>query len=492
MKHFQDFASKVVKLVTGDSLKSKIAVGSLWLGGGNGIEQGLRFLRNIIITRLLAPEVFGIMAIVLAISEVLDSLTELGIRTAIIQNPKGHERTYLNGAWWLSFIRGASIYAILFLCAPYIAEFYDNPSLTPLMRLAFLSIFFRGATSPKAFVAVKEFDFKRWVIIQNGGGVIGILTTVILSFIIQNVWALVIGFTAEAFSRFILSYFICPYCPGIKFEKEHIRSLIQFTRGMVGLPIFTAIFMRADVFVLGKLVTKSELGLYSMAASLAYVATHLVTQLFGQLMTPAFSAIQTEKDRLNKVLLRITTYIAFFCFPLLMFTIVYGKDLLHIVYGQAYAEVAIPFAILFATSTMQVCGIPIASLYFATGNPQLHRIFVILRAALIVTLIYPAVKWFGLIGAASAGFISMFVGYVLQIRRLHKITGLELLKYNRILLIALVTSLCVPFIWLLSREFITFHLLFNIAIGLFGCFLSYSLFILFFFKLKKLHQYFQF
>ena len=79
-----------------------------------------------------------------------------------------------------------------------LAHFYDNAALVPLIRFGCLAIVFKGAMSARAHVAIKQMYFKRWVLINNGGGVCGILTAVLLTFALENVWALVIGFTVEA------------------------------------------------------------------------------------------------------------------------------------------------------------------------------------------------------------------------------------------------------------------------------------------------------
>src|SRR5262245_48958966 len=141
----QQFSQWIESPRCGESLEIKAARGSMWLAAGGAVEQGLRFLRNILLARMLAPEACGVMAIILAANHAFETITEIGIQTAIIQNPRGQERTYLNGAWWLSMSRAVGLYALACLGAPWLAEFYQNPALLPLLRVAFLSILFKGA-----------------------------------------------------------------------------------------------------------------------------------------------------------------------------------------------------------------------------------------------------------------------------------------------------------------------------------------------------------
>ncbi len=208
------------KLIAGSSLATKAMQGGAWLGAGSTAEQAFRFARNMLLARLLAPEAFGVMAIILSISSAVDTFTEIGVKEAVIQNPKGHEDRYVNSAWWLSFSRALSLYLLVFISAPWIARFYNNQEMAHLVRVALLGIVFVGATSSRAYVALKEMHFKRWAVIQHGGGICGSLITVTLAFYIRGVWALAIGFVLENFIRCVTSYIVCPFMPKFQFDRE--------------------------------------------------------------------------------------------------------------------------------------------------------------------------------------------------------------------------------------------------------------------------------
>lgn len=466
---------KLKNLLKGDHLQARMARGSMWLTIGSAGEQGLRFLRNILLTRILAPQAFGIMAIVLAIDAICESFTELGIKEAIVQNPSGEERKYLNGAWWLAVVRAIALYATVAVAAPWAGQFYNNPDLVPLMRVAFLSILFRGMMSANAYVAVKQLKFKRWVILYHGGAVCGLITAIVLAFMIPDVWALVIGFTVEAFARCLFSYLACPFKPGLTFGKESLKALFAYSRGMFGLPILTFLFMRADVFVIGKLCPLADLGLYSMAASLARMPSQFVASITGQIMMPALSQIQTEKEKMNRVIMRFTRIIVFLGFPLLMFAVLYGSEILTFAYGRPYGAAGIPFAIIFVSELLRISSTPLAAFYLATGRPSLHRLFTIVRAGVLLILIIPLVKWFGLTGAALAGLIGMIVGYAFQAYRMVTINGLDLSGYSRVFLKASLSSVCVFATWLLGYNFLDGRPLLEILVGIGGCLLAYGL-----------------
>ncbi|MCG6534964.1 MAG: oligosaccharide flippase family protein, partial [Syntrophales bacterium LBB04] len=188
---------KYIDIIFSQGIRFLAIRGFFAFGAGNVGEKSLRLLRNIVLTRILMPEAFGIMAIIMAINMALESLTQIGTNLSIIHNERGRENVFLNGAWMLSIGRALMLFVIAFMAAPWIAELYENPELITLMRVGFISILINGTMSPRAYVALKDLEYRKWVIISHGGNAIGIAFTVVLALVLTNVWALVIGFLVE-------------------------------------------------------------------------------------------------------------------------------------------------------------------------------------------------------------------------------------------------------------------------------------------------------
>jgi lipopolysaccharide exporter len=427
-------------------LARKMSRCGVLLGGASAAEQALRFVRNMILARLLAPEAFGLMAIVLSVCALFQVLTGLGIKEAVIQNPKGSERTYLNGAWWLAVARGAFLYIVAFMTAPLFASFYEAADLKSLLRIAFINVLAQGMMSVGVFTAVKEMRYWRPVLVQQGGGIIGIATSIVLAFRIDGPSALVIGYATEAVARCILSHILCPFRPGLRFEPEHLRALLRFAGGMFGLPILYLIFSEGSVFAMGKLCTKHEVGLFAVALTLARVPSMFAGQMV-ELLMPAFAQIQGDRQRVNQGLLKVTTPMALIGLPAFFFTLLYGREILTVVYGMPYAGAATALVILIANEILITCGIPLAAVYMAMGRPTLLRRFSLIRAAVMLALLYPAIKWFGLVGAALVPLTAMSVALVFQLFRMRSLTGLNLKAYIEVFVRGLVLAIPAVLVW---------------------------------------------
>lgn len=467
------FQNTLSKFLSSDSLKSKAMLGSFWIGAGNALEQIFRLSRNVILARILAPEAFGFIAIIIAINQAFESFTQIGIKEAVIQHPNGSEKRYLNSAWFISTIRASILYLFGFFLAPFIASFYNDPELILPMRIAFLNLLFIGIMSPAAFATLKQMKFSRWTFLFNGGGICGILIAILLAFFMKNVWALIIGFSVEAIARCILSYVLCPFVPELNFDKESLNSLLKFAKGMFGLPILTFIFLKTDIFAVGKFCTMRELGMYSMAAAIAWAPFQFITMVTGQVMMPVFSEKQTDKEWSNKWILKITSFITLIGFPLFFFVALYSREILTIAYGAKFSAVATPFTVVFLVALARTCSTPIATIYLASGRPELHRLFTSIRAVAIVILIYPSIKLFGLTGAAIAAFFALMIGYIFQVIRLYKITNLKFSSYFNAFLPGIFFSSGVVVFWFAAKLLNFANPVTEVIPGIIGCCFSY-------------------
>jgi PST family polysaccharide transporter/lipopolysaccharide exporter len=422
-------AAKVRRSIDGEGLKARVLRGGALMGAGSAVEQGLRFIRNIILTRLLMPEALGIMTIILAVNAALEALTDVGLREAIVQHPHADTKPFLNAAWWFAICRGIALFALGYVFAPALVQFYHIPQVCHLMTLSFSAILFNGAMSTRAFILLKEMRYGRWVEIMQGAALGGVGITIALVLLLRDVRALVYGYMAEAVLRCALSYIICPFKPGLEFEKNQTREIFRFARGMVGSPFLTFLFLQADIFVLGKMVNKHDLGLYSMASSFSGVPALLISIFVNPILMPAFAQIRNQYERINNALLKATATMSFVGFPLCMWVALFGPGLMGTVYGPSYASVGHVFAILFCATVLRTMASPISAVYLSLGQPGLNRIFTAIRTCIVVVIIYPSVVVFGLKGAAAAGALAMIFAWVIQVRRMRILTRLAMKSY---------------------------------------------------------------
>ena len=429
MKSYEEAKGKIDRLLKGEGLRAKVARGGAWLGSASLAEQVIRFARNMFLARLLAPSAFGAMAIVVSSSSLVSSFTDVGVLPAIVQNPRGGDRAYLNAAWWLGIIRALFIYVVIFAASPWIARFYGNAELSGLLRVALLSTLLDGLISPRAKLAHKEMKFSRWALISNGGAICGVILTIVLSLILRDVWALAIGYCSENAFRCILSYIVYPGLPSFEWDRRASRELLMFSKGMVGLSFLNLIFARADIFVLGKLYSPAMLGIYALAVNLIQTPANFLVNTLSQTLLPALSHVQDEPERANRILIEVTSWVILLGLPVVVVIWLCGSSLLTVTYGARYAVAVQALAVAAAVTFFNTLNSMVTSLFFAAGRPALHRRAVLVSAVTMMLVVYPACKHLGIAGGQLAALIAITASYLLQLSRARDITGLSMLAY---------------------------------------------------------------
>lgn len=466
------------RVLVGESLRAKVARGGAWLGSGSFVEQVSRFARNMLLTRLLAPGAFGAMAIVLSSSSLVGSLSDVGLWPAVIRNPRGGDDAYLNAAWWMGIGRAICIYGMIFAAAPWVSRFYGIADLSALLRIALLSVVFDGLISPRSKLAQKEMKFGRWALISNGGGICGVILTIVLSFVLRDVRALAIGYCSENAFRCLLSYTLFPGLPSLEWDRHAIRDLLKFSRGMFGLSFLNLIFTRTDIFVLGKLYSPEALGIYTMAVYLVQTPSGFLINMLATTLLPAFSHVGTERERGNRILSEVTSWIILLGLPAVVMIWQCGSSILTVSYGVRYAAAAGVLAVAAAVALLNTLNSLVTTLFYAAGRPALHRRAVAASAVIMLIAIYPACKYLGLVGGQAAALLAITVSYLLQLERARGITGLIILRYGKALVPATLMSAGILIAGLGARYLgLTTKPAANIAICAAACITAYVLYV---------------
>ncbi|MGI6455145.1 MAG: oligosaccharide flippase family protein [bacterium] len=409
-----------------------LSCGRGWLGVGAG-EYGLRLIRNMILARILAPEAFGQLSLVLTVNTLLEAFTQFGAREAVVQSRNGTEHSYLNVTWWAGLIRGVGLFGIAFFLAPLIASFYEDRTLIPLMRVAFLSLVFNSLLSPRTFTALKNMNYYQWVMIWHGGGILGVLLAIGLGFYFQSVWALIIGFTAESAFRLIISFILCPFLPRLYYEKETLHEFLFYIKGMIGIPLVVVLYSKLDIFVLYKMVSQEQVGMYFLALSLAQIPQLFYEWAVGPIIFPSISSIQDDNRQIIALVYKATKYMIIFYIPLLTLMACTSSQLLAVLYGAEYTAVGIPFIFICTTVVIYIIGAVLSTVFLATGRPDLNRKAAVYRLLLKAILIIPLIQFAGLTGAALSGLIAVLVWFWYILYCLKDYIGFPITGYISIL-----------------------------------------------------------
>ncbi|TRY18639.1 oligosaccharide flippase family protein [Tessaracoccus rhinocerotis] len=411
------------------SLGKKALRGGTFLAVATVIERLARLGRNMLLARIIVPDQFGLMALTMSVLAVLGAITEVGVSHAVVQNKRGDTPEFLNVAWWFGVVRGVVVGILAILLAGPVARLYDEPELGKLLLVAPVVILFTGLTSPKVFALQRKFQFKATLWTNQGAALLGTMLTIVLGFLLQNVWALMWGAVFEFFCRFVLSFILCPIRIRFRLDRVSVRDLLKFTRGMAGLSILTMLVIQADTAVLGMVVSAHQLGLYAFAIALAGFPLGVFTSVIEPLIVPVLSQAQDDFEALRRRVLALSRLVWLFGLPLMATLSIVAEPLLRLLYGPPFGEAAHAFALYCAFVMVYMNSIVSFFVYVAIGKPELQRRFTLVRALLVVLLLYPLSVLLGIEGAALALLIAMVGSMAVQLFNLRRVIGLGVVSF---------------------------------------------------------------
>jgi O-antigen/teichoic acid export membrane protein len=270
----------------------------------------MRLLSNLILARLLFPEAFGIMALVNVFMQGLQMFSDVGIGPSIIQNKRGNDPVFLKTAWTIQVFRGIALWLCSCAAAPFVAGFFaeSNPSahqLLYLLPVAGVTALLGGFTSTSVFTLNRKLDMRRITLLELLPQIVSLGCMIIWASIHPSVWALVGGGIAFSIVRLAMSHAMSPdHKDGFAWEPEARRELFRFGRWVFLSTVVSFLAGNLDRLLLGKLLSLSELGLYSIAMTLARVAIHTSTRLSSSVIFPLLSRYQDDPKRLVNACLK--------------------------------------------------------------------------------------------------------------------------------------------------------------------------------------------
>jgi O-antigen/teichoic acid export membrane protein len=257
---------------------------------GFGASQGFRLVSNMVLTRLLFPEAFGLMAIVRLLQHGLDMFSSVGIEPAIIRHERGDEALFLDTAFSIQIVRGLLLWLAASAAAVPISRFYDEPQLAMLIPAATAAAVITGFQSTKMIGLRRHLQLGRLVFIEMTAQVVTLAITAALAWFYPTVWALVVAFLVFPAIVTLLSYLaISGPRNRIRWDPLAAHQIFSFGKWILVSTLFTFLALQIDVVMLGKLIPMDELGVYSIAILVVAIPRALSGQIIQTILLPALA-----------------------------------------------------------------------------------------------------------------------------------------------------------------------------------------------------------
>lgn len=353
------------------SVKKLAVRGAIWTIGGYGISQVVRFGTNLILTRLLVPEYFGLMLIVNTLRAGIDLFSDLGISQSIVNNKQGEDPNFLNTAWTLQVMRGLLLWMLCLLITLPSANFYEDERLVWLIPIVGLSSVLDGFSSSAIHTLMRRMDLGRLTRFDMLVQTLGALTLIIGAWFYPSIWMLAFGVVAGAAYRMIGSHWLIPgYKNRFAWNKHALKELLSFGRWIFMATALMFMAEQADRLILGKLLPLPMLGIYSIAYNLANMPREIIKRVSHRVIFPAISNktdISRSSLRMKIIHQRRKMLMGFAILLAALITV--GDLIIGTLYDQRYIEATWMMPILCSGIWFSILFFTISPALLAIGKP---------------------------------------------------------------------------------------------------------------------------
>jgi O-antigen/teichoic acid export membrane protein len=432
------------------NLSGRAAGATMWSIGELGANYVLRLGSNLIMTRLLLPEAFGLMAMVTTLHIALTLLSDLGIGQSIVRSERGEETRYLRVAWTIQIMRTAGIAVMvlvaafaLWMLAPSLAPagtVYADPALPALIAVSSVVVLLAGLESTNMYVAGRRMQLK-WVTVQNiSAQAVALIAMVVISQFSASVWSLLWGMITGSVFRMALSHIVFPGPRmGLAWDREIADEFWHFGKWVIGSSLMTFVAGNADRIFLAAVFDKEHFGFYVIAVIWAQAGVQLIHRIVTQIGLPLFSGVNRDRPHdLPRVYQRFSRLVGILCAIGFLGLFFGGALLILFLYPESYAQSA-SFMPFLALATLREWFSPLFTLMISLGKSKAAAISSFCEALTTCLALPLGVHFGGVEGGLLAVALSPLGGVPTLIPEAHRAIGLDMTR-NIIIFVAILVA----------------------------------------------------
>lgn len=437
-------------------LKKKTLSGMIWSFVQRFGTMAISFVSNIVLARLLTPDDYGTIGMLMIFIAVANTFVDGGFGSALIQKKEPTKEDYSTIFWWNMFL-SVVLYGLLFIGAPAVARFYNLPLLCDVLRVQGLVLIVNALSIIQQNQLRKQLKFKRLAMVTVISATLSAGIAIILAYMGWGVWALVAqqlmlsGFTA------ILLWVLNKWYPSLVFSKESFKQLFGFGGFILVSNLINTFCDNIQGILLGKFFNPAALGYYTQARKLEEVATTSISGVINQVAYPVLSVFQYDINGLITALKKFIQCIAFIVFPLMLLLIIIAKPTIILLYSDKWLMSVPYFQILciagLAISLQMINYNAIA----AIGKSDVLFKWTIIKRGLGLAFNIGGLIIYGVYGLLIGGVITAYTLYLINSYLVSKFLGYKIKQQLKDLFPILFSALIAFILTLFYNDIVTFE-----------------------------------
>lgn len=405
--------NRLQRLVGGESVLARALRSAGFTIFGFGASQVLRLGSNLILTRLLFPEAFGMMALITVFLMGLQQFSDVGVTPAIMQSKRGDDPDFLDTAWTIQIMRGFALFLVACGIAYPVSLFYGEPDFAKMLPVSALTLILSGFNPTRLDTAQRHLRVGRLTMLDMVNQVIGIGAAILLAWWWQSVWALVVsGVIGAAAQLLILSLFLDGHRNRLRWEKAAAGELIGFGKWIFLATVAGFLLSQADKLMIGKYLPMDLFGVYNIGFFLASFPLLMGGVLVRRILIPIYREWPPAESRENFLRLRKMRFaVSGALLGLVAILALGGVWIVELLYDPRYALAGAVTVTVAAMGIPQIIGLTYDQAALAAGDSKRFFVLAGSKALLMVLFLYAGLEIAGLFGALVGQGLAMLAVY---------------------------------------------------------------------------------
>lgn len=462
-----------------DKTKQQALTGVVWSSIQRFGVMTITFVSNIILARLLTPDDFGCIGMLMIFISLSTSFIDGGFGSALIQKKEPTNQDYSTIFYWNIFL-SLFLYAVLYVFSPFIASFYKIPLLADVLKVQGVILFFNALSIIQHNQLRKKLEFKILAIVNLISALLSLGVAIVFAYKGFGVWALVAQQITLSVINSVMFWIIGKWRPDFVFSTKSFKELFSFGGFMLLSQILGTLSNEIQGLLVGRRFNAATMGLYTQAYRLEGSAATATSSIIDQVTYPILASYQDDRARFLSALKRFIQIPAFVCSLVMMIMIVVAKPLIILLYSSKWVD-CVPYFQILCTAGLAVCLQGSANNAIAAiGKSKVFFVWTIVKRSLTIILCVIGITiegMYGLLWACVAGawsvyfinayLVSKHIGYAFQNQLLDILPFIivsliigfavyiigSLLPWNIYIVAMVELVLCVAFYLLVSKIF---------------------------------------
>ncbi|MFD1927508.1 lipopolysaccharide biosynthesis protein [Sporosarcina siberiensis] len=392
-----------------NSLKQKTMKGLFWSFMDLLAKGGMQIIIQVILARILLPEHFGLIGMVIVFIALSNLLVDSGFSRALIRDENTTQEDYSTVFYFNLFV-SLLVYVLLFLCAESISLFFGEPQLILIIRVLSFVIIINSLAIIQRIKLVKNIDFKTITLTSVVAVIISGIITITMAVLGFGVWSLVVNMVSMQVIQTVLLWYYNKWIPSLVFSSNSLKKFFGFGSKLLVSDLIDTLYNNLFYIIIGRVYTKTQLGYYTNAVKFRDFAALSISNTVERVAYPVLSSIQNDEDRLKAAFKKVIKTSAFINFPLMVGLATIATPLFSIVLGEKWLPAVIYFQLLCIAGMLYPTHITNLSILQVKGRSDLFLLMeVIKKVNLTVLIILSLYLKLGIIGLISATLLNTFI-----------------------------------------------------------------------------------